>query len=447
MNPISLPPTPPPPTHESAPPPTAAQTYTLEPPIHRPPSLAGRILNAAQFLVALGVTCAVLAWLLFAPPPPPDEKKDERKPPSEVVQVVGPGTLRIEEGTPLQKKLEIRDVASITIKTPILTVTGRVAASLRPASSKNGKENKEGKELKVSSNLDGKKPNESDYWQFDSPEVLTAFTDWQKSLADISFAEKQLESIKKLDKQRVDSQKEVVDRLEKLFKIGDSALKELAAERNNLQQFIITGNKEVHEAETQVRIAQRTEAALARQLQQAGLEPEMLKAWTNDVDIVMADVPEGRVGNVRVGQSVEARFLGLGDELFTGKVERIAPTLSKERRSLRILFRINDPHDHLRPGMFAEIGLGTDPRQTVLVPTDAVLHVGRSDYVVIANGDGTWHTVEVKLGELHDREIEVLDGLRPGDRVIAKGAILLKPAVVLSLQPSARSVARNGNQP
>ncbi len=219
----------------------------------------------------------------------------------------------------------------------------------------------------------------------------------------------------------------MVRRLEKLVEAGTESLREVTAERANLIQVEITGRQEVHQAETALRMARREEAVQARRLQQAGLSIELLRSVTSDVDIVMAEVPEGRLNQVRIGQGCVARLFGLPKERFPGRVQSIAPVLSPERRSLRVLFTIDDPDDKLRPGMFAEIGLGTDSREALLVPADAILHIGRSDYVLVADGDNTWRVAEVQVGDPYRNEVQILDGLRGTDQVIAKGAILFKP--------------------
>ena len=84
--------------------------------------------------------------------------------------------------------------------------------------------------------------------------------------------------------------------------------------------------------------------------------------------------------------------------------------------------------------MFAEIGLGTDVRETLMIPADGVLHVGQSDYVILAGEAGVWKITEVKTGEQYGNRIEVLHGLKAGDRVVGSGAILLKPYVVRDIQ-------------
>jgi cobalt-zinc-cadmium efflux system membrane fusion protein len=377
------------------------------------PSLLARAWSAGQLLLALAITTAFLAYLLVVPGHGPRDRPAERRRPPSAVEVVGPGLFRVAADSPARARMALDQARRERVRDAVMTVTGRVAASLRPGGGK-GKE----------------------FWQFDAPDVLTAHTDWLKARADIVFTEKQLEQVKELAQAKLDAQEKVVARTTKLVAAGTEAGKELATEKANLLQARIQGRKDTHEAETAVRVARRAEAASARQLQQAGLDPDLLRNATSDMDIVLADVPEGMLKRVKVGQGCEARFFGFADQVFPGKVSSIAPVLSRERRSLRVLFVVDDPNDQLRPGMFAEIGLGTDPRDAVLVPADAVLHVGRADYVLVADGEG-WRVTEVQVGEARNGDVEVLYGLSGGEKVIAKGAVLFKPTVVRSLEADA----------
>jgi hypothetical protein len=373
-------------------------------------SLGQRIWSAGQFVVALVLTLGALAYLLLVPASKPVEPPaDDRA--ADPVQVAGPNLLRVDPASPLAAKLQVAAVRPTRVTAPVLAVTGTVAASLRPGKGKG-----------------------NDYWQFNSPEVLTVFTDWQKATADIVFTRSQLTAVKELAAARKDAQARVVERIEKLVKAGTDAEKDLATARADQKQAEIQARKDIYEAETAVRVAQRNEAATARQLQQAGLDPALLTAITSDVDIVMADVPEGFLGRVGIGQGCEARFFGIPDHLFRGQVKIIAPVVTKDRRSLRVLFTVEDLKDELRPGMFAEIGLGTDARDALLVPAEGVIHVGRTDYLLVAAGEpGAWRIAPVQVGEARGGKVEILKGLHPGDRVMGQGAILLKPAVAKAL--------------
>jgi multidrug efflux pump subunit AcrA (membrane-fusion protein) len=97
--------------------------------------------------------------------------------------------------------------------------------------------------------------------------------------------------------------------------------------------------------------------------------------------------------------------------------------------------------------LFAEIGLGTDQRESLLIPADAVLHIGRADYVLVAADANTWRVAEVQVGEPQNGDVEILDGLKEGERVVGKGAILFKPLVVRALQLAPHTAAKTEGRP
>jgi hypothetical protein len=75
------------------------------------------------------------------------------------------------------------------------------------------------------------------------------------------------------------------------------------------------------------------------------------------------------------------------------------------------------------------------------MPADGVLHVGDKDYALRGADGGTWQVADVETGELRGTEVEVLTGLKAGDRVLGQGAILLKPVVVRALESPAPSAS------
>src|SRR5262249_39817855 len=153
---------------------------------------------------------------------------------------------------------------------------------------------------------------------------------------------------------------------------------------------VLQGAKDVFEAETAVTTAERTRATLERQMFQAGMDPRLLGTTASGTAIVVADVPETRKALVQAGQACVGRVFAFKDKPFKAKVATLSPTVSKERRTLKVFFSLEDPGVRLRPGMFAEIGLDADPRLVLLVPTDAVLHVAGADYVLVGGEGGVW---------------------------------------------------------
>ena len=183
------------------------------------------------------------------------------------------------------------------------------------------------------------------------------------------------------------------------MQVGTDTEKDLAAAQPELIQSQIQDRKDVHKT---------------------------LTAAEKDTDIIVAEVQESWGGQVVIGQGCKARFLSLSEQKFTGKVHAIVPVLSAERRSLCVLLSINDPEDGLRPGTFAEIGIGTAPRTALFAPSESIIHIGRGDYVLVQEEDSVWRVTEVKVGELRNGSVEILDGLQDGASAAGRGAILLK---------------------
>jgi len=371
-----------------------------------------RLSTGIQLLVALGIAIGVLIFLILMPPMDRHDEHAPRPGRAQVVRVVEHGVIHVEPQSSLATKLVPFQVTREPITTPLMRVTGIVAASLRPSEQANG-----------------------DQWQFNDPEALETFFEWRRAQLDIAFATDQLDRIKQLNEVRVAAQQQIVERTGRLVRAGTDSQADLEVARAELLELEIEGRQEQYEAESEIRIAHQTEAVLARRLELAGLDPGMFEVATADIDIIVADVPETYQAKVFVGQQCEARFFGLPGQVFPGVVRSISPVLSPERRSLRVLFFVDDPDDKLRPGMFAEIGLGTDPRDTILIPSESVIHIGLDDYVLVQDGGAAsqWYVTPVEVFDSSEAMVEVISGLEVGQTIITRGAILLKPVATLSL--------------
>ena len=146
--------------------------------------------------------------------------------------------------------------------------------------------------------------------------------------------------------------------------------------------------------------------------------------------MLVANVPEQKMTLLKEGQKCTAQLYGYPGQKFEGHVERIGATVSQDRRAVRVLFHLTDAKNQMKPGMFAEIGLGTDSRPALLVPAEAMLHVGSEDYLLVQVEPGRWRITPCVVGESHGSKIEITSGLSPGQTIIGRGAILLKPVVV-----------------
>jgi membrane fusion protein (multidrug efflux system) len=138
----------------------------------------------------------------------------------------------------------------------------------------------------------------------------------------------------------------------------------------------------------------------------------------DQVDVRFA-VPERELGRLRVGAAVEARSTAF-DRPFTGRLRLIDSRVDPANRTVRAEARMANPGRQLRPGMLAEITIAAEAAQSVVVPPVAVQVQGGEQFVYVsANGKAKRTPVEV--GQREPGRLEILRGLKPGDRVIVEG--------------------------
>ena len=401
-------------------------------------SLFQRSWDVLQFLLCLGIIGLLVLYLTRefrqgAPPrgeiptttmqEPDVPKKSVAADVSVVsdVSVIGLKSIVIRQDSPVFQELHIDTVNQTETTDPIVTVIGVNVASLQQSKANDTENSWGGVEAQPD-------------FQFHSSALLTAFTDWKKAVADMAFAEKQLQLVEVHVNMTVEVLQQKVGLLEDEVKGGTEARKNLTVAEAELRQAEFEGQVGVLAAENTVRIARQNKTMYEKRLELEGLPLELLASISRDVDIIMAEVPESMIKHIKVGQICVAEFFTFPEKKFTGKVLSIVPVLSRELRLIRVLFSVDDADDLLHPGMFAEIGLGIDPRPTLQVPQDSVVPIDGLNYVLVRKSDTDWTITEVRLGKIHDSGVEVFSGIEDGDQIAGKGVILLKPIIAESLR-------------
>ena len=128
---------------------------------------------------------------------------------------------------------------------------------------------------------------------------------------------------------------------------------------------------------------------------------------------------------VRVGTPVSIIVDVLRGRTYRGRVTFIYPTVDEKTRTLTARAEVENDDGALRPGMYAMAELAPSGRQTLTVPTGAVLPTGTENLVFVNRGDGSFTPRPVTVGTRTDSLVEVIKGLKPGDEVVASATYLL----------------------
>ncbi|MDB5345843.1 MAG: efflux transporter, family, subunit [Schlesneria sp.] len=383
-----------------------------------------KVWRGTWMFAAMVVTVIVVAVLLkpHQPANPGASKEPRPAPPIEPIRIVSQGVIAIAPDTPLQKELATTKVVTERSSAPLVSVSGTILAQVREGTG-----------------------SFEDRWQFSTSELSSLYADWLRTLTEIEFAQSQLTKTKELAVADTTFLEANVKRLNSVPS-GTVPEKEILQAKATLLQAQLQREKDVFSAESTLRTAVKQKSAIERNLSRAGIETIVFGQAAEHMVLVAANVPETQVSQIHMGQACEVRFYGYPEVVFPAHVEAISSTLTPERRTLRVLFDVTDDKGMLKPGMFAEVGLGTDERDSIQIPSTSLLHIGRSDYVLADIGNDQWRVTEVRVGEVRKDRCEIQAGLKDGDRIISRGAILLKTLAGQSLTMPSRS-ANNAETP
>ena len=140
---------------------------------------------------------------------------------------------------------------------------------------------------------------------------------------------------------------------------------------------------------------------------------------------IEADLYEYEAREVRVGQeAVLAPSFDSGLRL-KGKVAYVYPTLSPESRTLKVRFEFPNPGLRLKPQMYADVFLELETATGVVIPDSALIETGIRQIVFVDLGEGSLEPREVKVGTRGDGKVQVLSGVKEGERVAVRANFLL----------------------
>jgi membrane fusion protein, copper/silver efflux system len=140
---------------------------------------------------------------------------------------------------------------------------------------------------------------------------------------------------------------------------------------------------------------------------------------------ISADIYESEVASVKLDQPMSVSFAAYPGEIFRGSKAYIYPSLNTEARTVRVRFELPNPGLKLKPGMYGNVILQTDAVKALVVPKEAVLETGLRQLVFMDRGQGRYEQRLVKLGRRNQDEVEVMEGLKEGDRIVTSANFLL----------------------
>ena len=219
-----------------------------------------------------------------------------------------------------------------------------------------------------------------------------------------------------------------------------SAESALEAARNRLR-ILGRSDAEINDFQNTGRISAETpiQAPIAGTIVQRKVGPgQYVNTNASDPVFVIGDlstvwlvayVRETDAAYMQVGQDVAFTVLAYPDRTFTAKLNYVAAGLDPATRRLMVRATIDNPDRLLKPEMYANVSIVTARDLAGLaLPREALIYEGSAVRVWVAHDDETIEMREIKTGLINGTMIQVIDGLRAGERVVTKGSLFIDRA-------------------
>jgi len=139
--------------------------------------------------------------------------------------------------------------------------------------------------------------------------------------------------------------------------------------------------------------------------------------------IVVAELLEMDAGTVREG--MKAQLNGPQEQKVDAVVTGVDSSFDAVTRSYEVTLEATEDASWLRPGVYCEVDVVLDFGKRLAIPADAVLMSGERKVVFLADGKGRFEPREVRLGKAGEDWVEVLSGLKEGNRVVTSANFLI----------------------
>lgn len=268
----------------------------------------------------------------------------------------------------------------------------------------------------------------------DSADIGAAYSDYIKAQSDLQLATRNFELARDLYETKALSRKDLVQAENDFFK----AQAEDRRARERLLALRVPA-AELDKPRAEQRITSRFElksplegTVVERSVtvgQLVGSDPAQMLYTIADLNVlqVVAEVYERDLSRVARGIPVTVTVEAYPDETFSGTIAYVGDVVDQNTRTIKVRCSVTNRGLRLKPEMFARVSLKLGSGSPVLVlPKEAVMEVGGREFVFVQAADGRYVRRSVVTGVTAGNTVQIREGVEAGERVVVKGALLLK---------------------
>jgi cobalt-zinc-cadmium efflux system membrane fusion protein len=144
---------------------------------------------------------------------------------------------------------------------------------------------------------------------------------------------------------------------------------------------------------------------------------------------LVANVREVDAPTMRVGDPVEVSVLAYTQRTFNARLTYVGAVVDETTRRVTVRAEVENADGALKPGMFASFRITTsNDSSSPGIPETAVVYEGEAAHVWVQRDDGRIALRQIKVGRTTNGMVEVLEGLKPGEKVVTSGTLFIDRA-------------------
>jgi cobalt-zinc-cadmium efflux system membrane fusion protein len=268
----------------------------------------------------------------------------------------------------------------------------------------------------------------------DSPDIAQAYSEYVKEDSDLQYATRSHELAKDLYSNKALPLKDLKQAENELVKARAEfrrakerllSLRVPAEEINKpLDKQQITSRFEMKSPLTGIVVERMVTPG-----QSVGGDVNQVLFTVADLDMlqVVADVYERDLALVKEGQFARVKVEAYPDVDFPATVAAVGDVVDPASRTIKLRAWVNNQDHRLKPEMFARLHIQVgDSTRILVVPKESVLESDGKQFVFVVEDSNHYIKHEVKVANFTPDQMRVLEGLTPGQRIVTKGAVLIK---------------------
>jgi len=268
----------------------------------------------------------------------------------------------------------------------------------------------------------------------DSPDIAQAYSEYVKEDSDLQYATRSHELAKDLYSNKALPLKDLKQAENELVK----ARAEFRRAKERLLSLRVPAeelNKPVDKQQITSRFEMKsplTGIVVERMVtpgQSVGGDANQVLFTVADLDMlqVVADVYERDLALVKEGQFAKVKVEAYPEVDFPATVASVGDVVDPASRTIKLRAWVNNQDHRLKPEMFARLHIQVgDATKILVVPKEAVLESDGKQFVFVVEDSNHYVRHEVKVSNFTTDQMRVLEGLTPGQRIVTKGAVLIK---------------------